>query len=482
MRAERIRAAIEAGGYSAVSKNNNSSTGILYGNELRRDPDRPNSYFPAEYVREQDGEVVTVPERLLPPDNPDDMLYDNRTTAYKCFNLPDNHAYKRRIPPTSVVYRVSDYRQCFICDYTTAARTINWSNVISAIFMLVLLIVTIDVGFLRAGKLDTNVRIQRLSGGWNFTLHNETTLADLDEFWGLKDQDTPVSLAGMLITILCIELFMLLLEITWASFERFWYIYHRQLDDAFAYWRWFHWCVADALLVVTVAMVMGIREFGLLGCFFVLTWTCFALGFVNELYSRPRFKADEKIYGYPVGNNPKVSEINVSGRKAWKVNYDRDANALKIISQDAWEGDRPLWDDNRNRLEDSNELIEAQRLDNYWRRMLPYTLGWVPGLTPWLIMSVQYFRHRLDLQDMVGAPVDYQDWRIVFFFGCAMLSWSKALIQLIFQYLPPTHYWGSELLAIWLNLALKAYFALLLLYNVIGADVDTEAVLQRYQI
>lgn len=201
-------------------------TGILYGNELRRDPGAENSYFPAEYVKEsEDGKSYElVPERVKPPDDMNEMLFDNRSAGYKCFNLPDNHPEKRRIPQESVVNRVSDYRQCLVCDYTTAARVLNWANVWAAITMTVLLIVTIDLGYLRGGELQTDLRVQRLSGGWNTT---RGSMAALDKAWGLKDQNTPVSLSGLLVTLLCIELFMLLLQLVWGSFERFWYIFWR---------------------------------------------------------------------------------------------------------------------------------------------------------------------------------------------------------------------------------------------------------------
>lgn len=250
------------------------------------------------------------------------------------------------------------------------------------------------------------------------------------------------------------------------------------------WWRWIHWAVSDALLVCTLALIMGIREIGILGCFFVLIWTCYILGFVNELYSRPRFKEDTTLYAWPAGAIPeKEFKVNVEGQPRYKVNYDVDPYALKIISQDRWEGDRALYDDNFAPLEGSNELLEAQRIDNYYRRMLPHALGWVPGLTPWIIMTVTYFRHRLDLRDMLGnESVDYEDYRIILFFGSAILSWSKALVQIVFQYLPPAHYWVSELIAIVLNLALKSFFVILVLYNLVGNDVDTESALQRYQL
>lgn len=263
------------------------------------------------------------------------------------------------------------------------------------------------------------------------------------------------------------------------------YIFARQLDDCFPWWRWIHWSVADALLVCSLALIFGIREIATLGCFFVLIWTCYILGFVNELYSRPRFKPDKQLYGWPVGGDKKViSESKVKDNPPlYKVDYDVDHHALKLISQDAWEGDRPIWDDDLKVFENSRELIESQRIDNYFRRMLPHAIGWVPGMTPWVIMSVQYFRHRLELRDMLGDErAEYEDYRIVLFFGCAILSGSKALVQIIFQYLPPAHYWVSELLAILLNLALKSFFAIIVLYNLIGGDTDTEMVLQRYQL
>lgn len=455
-----------------------AKTNLPWAPRFLRDPEKKSGWFPRTTpegrVQGPDGEYIVggepVPKNYKPP--------------YNFFSLEDDHPLKRRIPNTSVINRVSDtllWGEAL--QARTAADLIVRLNTLAMVAYALVLALSIWIGYDKE-RPDLKLHVTRLGGGWNFSTVNMTS-HDVENAWRLVDAELRLSVAALLVAVLCIELLAVVVQLVWGVFERYWYIYWRQLDDGFAWWRWLHWAVSDGLLVVTIALVMGVREVGILGCFFVLVWTCFMLGFVNELYSRPRFKEDLKTYAWPAGpvqaNDARERAKKRLSSAVYSVRYGQDPRALKLISQDAWEGDRPLWNDDGNATKDV-EFVESQRSSNYNRRMLPYALGLAPGVTPWAILTAVYFRRRNDLKDIAGEGADYEDWHVLLFFGCAILSWSKALILPIYEYIPPAHFWGSDYLSIILNLALKMWFSLLLLLNVLNADVSAEDTTQRYQL
>ncbi len=66
----------------------------------------------------------------------------------------------------------------------------------------------------------------RLGGGWNFSTTNMTSL-DVESAWRLVDAEMTLSVTALLVTVLCFELFAVLLQLVWGLFERYWFIYWR---------------------------------------------------------------------------------------------------------------------------------------------------------------------------------------------------------------------------------------------------------------
>lgn len=81
---------------------------------------------------------------------------------------------------------------------------------------------------------------------------------------------------------------------------------------------------------------------------FLLHWVTMWLGFLTELYSRP------------------------------KVYADVQPHKRQIIDQAEWEGDRAV--------PRKGEKIEGQLFRNYTRRMFPHILGIFPFVTAWVII------------------------------------------------------------------------------------------------
>ena len=62
-----------------------------------------------------------------------------------------------------------------------------------------------------------------------------------------------------------------------------------------------------------------------------------------------------------------------------------------------------------------------------------------------------------------------------------IIFWSFTVVQIIFQYLPPGFYWGSELIYCVLSLSAKLYLGFFLLMNVILTDGSVEQALAPTQ-
>ena len=62
-------------------------------------------------------------------------------------------------------------------------------------------------------------------------------------------------------------------------------------------------------------------------------------------------------------------------------------------------------------------------------------------------------------------------------YGTVLLFFSFSFVQIIFQYLPPGFYWGTEILYCILSLSAKMYLGLFLLINVIFIDGTAEGAL-----
>jgi hypothetical protein len=348
------------------------------------------SRFPRDNARAEKWFPMTHPDGTIVERPPDDY-----TPYSSTFSLPAAHSLKRRVPHTSVVNRVSDALLWGrALSAPTAADLVVRLNTMALVVYTVLLVFAIYFGYYKNEK-NMDLHTMRLAGGWNFSTVNMTS-ADIDAAWPVVDAEMTLSVTALLITILCVEIFAVLLQLMWGLWERWWYVYWRQLDDCFPFWRWIDWAFSDGIMVLTLALVLGVREVGLLGCCFVLTWICYVMGFVNELYSRPRNKPDLQQYAWAKGPR------EFSEKGPYTVKYGEDDMALKLISQESWEGDRPLWGDGGRLLPGNTEFIESQRWSNYTRRLLPYALGWIPGMTPWIILAAHYFRRQQDLRDAAG--------------------------------------------------------------------------------
>ena len=81
--------------------------------------------------------------------------------------------------------------------------------------------------------------------------------------------------------------------------------------------------------------------------------------------------------------------------------YRNDPGALKLISQDQWTLDRPLYDIKATNTvvgAESDYFVQAQRRQNFYRRMIPHIFGWFTMAAAWVIIIVRPVSISLTLQ------------------------------------------------------------------------------------
>ena len=236
------------------------------------------------------------------------------------------------------------------------------------------------------------------------------------------------------------------------------------MDDAFCWWRWLEYSGSCSLMGMLIAVTLGIREQNTLACLFMLLWVTQWLGFFNELYSRPVIQVDKTNYQWPVGRLGYIEQPD----------YRKNPNALHLLSQTNWEGDRTLRDEDNNVVAEKFDYVRAQRLSNYFRRQLPYALGIFPFMTFLVIvvyhLEYQKWRLREETDDEIRIPA----WVNALLYGTLLLFSSFAFVMPIFQRLPPGFYWGSEVCYCVLSLVAKLYLGFFLLTNVIMQEMRAE--------
>ena len=255
-------------------------------------------------------------------------------------------------------------------------------------------------------------------------------------------------------------------------------------------------------MAMGIAIAIGLREQSILASIFMLHWATMAFGFLVEsaslhikhqlrrhIYtlrnpplrryiSTPKALVDTTVHYRPVG----AYEFAL-----WRAGkempppiqrYRNDPTSLKLISQDQWTLDRPLYDiQSTNTVvgAESDFFVQAQRRQNFVRRIIPHIFGWFTMMAAWgiIVTHLEWARHDLAKISDISIP----SWVDGAIYGTVIIFWSFTFPQIIFQYLPPGFYWGTELIYCVLSLTAKLYLGIFLLINVIMVDGGVEQAL-----
>jgi hypothetical protein len=83
--------------------------------------------------------------------------------------------------------------------------------------------------------------------------------------------------------------------------------------------------------------------------------------------------------------------------------------------------------------------------------------------------------NKLDVERMHGLQIP--DWVDILIYGTVVIFWSFSVVQIIFEFLPPNYFWGSEIIYCLMSLTSKLYLGLFLLINVFMQDGDAVDIL-----
>ena len=123
-------------------------------------------------------------------------------------------------------------------------------------------------------------------------------------------------------------------------------------------------------MALTIAISIGLREQSVLAGIFMLHFATMCFGFLVEYIAVPKAMVDTKNYKYPIGPDQFRKWRSTTDPNYGTTDYRHDPRALKLISQDQWELERPVYDiqDTAKALgAESDYFVSAQRTNNYVR-------------------------------------------------------------------------------------------------------------------
>ena len=113
----------------------------------------------------------------------------------------------------------------------------------------------------------------------------------------------------------------------------------------------------------------------------------------SRYIAMPKAFVDEQRHAYPIGPD-QLDKFRKGDDEYGRTNYYTDPRALKLLSQDQWNQDRPLYDIQNPDLPVAKErrdyFVGSQRTLNYIRRMVPHIFGWFTMSSAWFIIIVRF--------------------------------------------------------------------------------------------
>ena len=191
--------------------------------------------------------------------------------------------------------------------------------------------------------------------------------------------------------------------------------------------RWLEYAGSCSLMGMLLAAAIGIREELTLACLFSLLAVTQSFGLLVELYSWPVVTKDETSYAWPVGRRGFIDAPD----------YDKNPNALYLISQNIWEGDRVIRDKSGALIAKDLSYLHAQRTSNWTRRLLPYAIGCFP-FAVYIVVCTYYLEYNKQrLYESTNGELVIPSWINAALYGTFFLFSSFSYVLPLFQALPP---------------------------------------------
>jgi len=380
------------------------------------------------------------------------------------------------IPRTSVVNT-----RLLCCDCgPTAAQGIFFLNLLCFFVHAVMVFLTYYFAwYSEEGEKNMRVKIYRISANWTSSNPNGYT-------YTLVDNGMPVDLAHLTASFFLLSAIFHLFAVIVAPFESLYFLYWKQLDDAFAWWRWLEYSASASLMSMGIAIIVGLREQNTLASIFMLHVCTMACGFMTELYSRPRLVPMSRENE----STPMTFRMDEKDRPDSQSNartlYKEGSNQLiRVPSQHFWEGD-PLDAKALAKMSEAERkeitayskfaLHRVDYLNNAIRRLLPHVFGFFPYITAWVLIMYHFLTAMADLKESY-PELNVPEWVIIAVWGVLIIFSSFTVVQIVYQLRRPGDYWGTEICYCVLSATAKLFLGVLLLWNVIMADGPAESTL-----
>jgi hypothetical protein len=240
----------------------------------------------------------------------------------------------------------------------------------------------------------------------------------------LVDNGMPIRIDILTILFFALSALAHFCVVAIAPFPASEYLYWRQIDRCFMWWRWLEYSMSSPIMLVGIALVCGIRDQSTLAAVCVLQWITIALGLFTELVSTPHDDMQSWIGDESkVGRNPRIT-----------------------------------------------------RQINYVRRMTPHVLGFFPYLSAWALILYGFLQALDDIRERDKALFDRMPafvYAIVF--GSFALFSLFTIPQIRYQWLAPKYYYYTEYWYCTLSLTSKSFLGALLYANVLRKASVSEA-------
>jgi hypothetical protein len=285
----------------------------------------------------------------------------------------------------------------------------------------------------KEGKGDTMaVSVWRLQFLWNSTLPDAHTAV-------LVDNQQPIRVDVVVGAIFVVSTIVQFAAVVAGPFDRFIIVYWRNLDLCFHYWRWIDMLVTMPLMGMALCLLVQLREANALALVWMLFSCTVACFFLVEVWSRPHRGVDSRYdMSRWMGEDPVVQP---------------GVPLVRLSATDV--------------AARTHRAVQRNRL--YYMRVLPATLGLFPFVAAWVVILNAFFTQLYDTR--LGEGGDVYDRTPEFMHRLVLLTLAMQSLYFIplfwYQYMPPMHYWKTDVIYTVLALATKMFFGITVLDNVI---------------
>ena len=256
------------------------------------------------------------------------------------------------------------------------------------------------------------VTIWRIQTAWNATAGGNDGYSAM-----LVDNKRPIRIDILLNAVFLLMAIWHLYAVALGPFDRWIWIYWRQLDICFHWWTWAQLSATLPMLAMLVCLLTNLREQNSIATCFVLTISFVGCNALTELWSRPHRNADRS---YDM-NRWTGDEIAVKPGEPW----------TRLSPEEMCQ----------------RAMQQSRRRMNYVARLLPTVLSIIPFVTAWVIILNNFF---MQLEDLRVDPTDEIYKRTPVFVPIAVIGTlvfsAGFLFPLIWwQWVAPQHYWKKDI-------------------------------------